>query len=95
MEKVIITPSTEALNTIDVVINEEGHTAASCIVERLQQSQDCQFAAYKVDHPKDTYVRLKIQGGPNFNAEEVLKRSINGIISDIDDLISYVRQIKE
>ncbi|CAG2110419.1 unnamed protein product [Medioppia subpectinata] len=48
---VSIEPNTIVSNTIDVTLYDEGHTAASVIVERLEQTTE--FAAYKVDHPTD------------------------------------------
>lgn len=79
-------------NTIDVVIDGETHTAASVIVERLNGDSACEYAAYRVEHPKDEFVTIRIKGDAHRGAKDVLKSSLTSLIRDIDDLIMQVKK---
>lgn len=79
-------------NTIDVVITGETHTAASAIVERLNADAACEYAAYKVGHPTDNFVTIRIKGDEHRSAKEILKNSIRTIIRDIDSLIEQMNR---
>lgn len=91
MPGVSIDPVSTAPNTIDVRITGETHTAASAIVERLNSDRGCDYAAYKVEHPKDDFVVIRVKGGSRA-ARDVLRGGIAGIIKDIDDLISQIKK---
>ncbi|KAI5148428.1 DNA-directed RNA polymerase II subunit RPB11 [Enteropsectra breve] len=93
MVEVSVTPSTSAINTLDIVIEGETHTAGSCIVDRLQNDPSCLFAAYRVAHPTDHFMSMRVQGNDVQNAKEILKNGISEIIKDIDDLIQQVEHI--
>lgn len=92
MSHVTIKPVNTVLNTIDVVIEGETHTAASCIVERLTSDPECEYAAYKVDHPMDEFVTIRVKGNESRSAKDVLRNSIISIIKDVDDVIGRVKQ---
>lgn len=91
MPSVSISPVNTVPNTIDVGIKGEAHTAASAIVERLNDDRGCDYAAYKVEHPKDDFVVLRVKGNSKA-AKDVLRGSIASIIKDIDDLISQIKK---
>lgn len=92
MKKVTITPSTSTINTIDVRIENESHTVAAPIIERLNDSPHCEYAAYKIDHPTDKFVSIKIKGDETKNAKEIFKECVMGLIDDIESVISQVKQ---
>jgi len=92
MPKVSIKPLGTVLNTIDVVIDKETHTAASVIVEKLNDDPMCEYAAYKVDHPRDDFVSIRIKGRGSVNPREILRNSVVSLLSDIEDLIAQTRK---
>ncbi|KAI4291508.1 DNA-directed RNA polymerase II subunit RPB11 [Pancytospora philotis] len=74
-------------NTIDVVVTGETHTAAAAIVERLNSDSACTYAAYRIEHPTDDYVTIRVMGDETKTARDILRQSIAGIIKDINELI--------
>lgn len=95
MPKTTIKPSLASINAIEVTVNNESHTAAAPIVERMIEDPDCVFAAYKIEHPSNDFFTMKIQGSESKNAKAILETSLKSLISDIDDLINQVKVIED
>lgn len=95
MPKVSINPSLSSVNVIDIVIQDETHTFAAPIVERMNSDPACLFSAYKVEHPNDSSVSIRVQGNEHKNARTIFKESVKSIISDLNDLIQHIKEIKE
>ncbi|KAI5170322.1 DNA-directed RNA polymerase II subunit RPB11 [Pancytospora epiphaga] len=91
MTRIEITPVSAIPNTIDVIVKGEGHTASSVIVERLNNDRGCDYAAYKILHPEDNFVTIRVKGNTR-TAKEVLRSSISSIIKDLDDLIFQLKK---
>lgn len=68
--KVEICKNTSGTNTMEIKLNGEGHTAASVITERLEGMTE--FAAYKITHPTDNFVTIRIKTTENL--ETVFKK---------------------
>lgn len=94
MAKVSIKPSLSSLNSIDVVIQEESHTIACPLVERMNMDPNCVFSASKISHPADDFVSLRIQGNEFRNAKDILESSLRSIIEDLDDILTQVKRIE-
>ena len=90
MVKVEIKPSLSSLNSIDVTIKDESHTIAAPLIERMNFDPNCVFSAYKISHPADDFVNLKIQGNEFRNAKDILETTLRSIINDLDDLVAQV-----
>lgn len=95
MSKVVIKPSITSENSIDVTIQKESHTAAVPIVEEMLKDPNCVFAAYKISHPNDDFLTMKIQGNDKKEAKKILEDGIKSVIAEIEDVIEQVKQIKE
>ncbi|OQS55805.1 hypothetical protein EHP00_1645 [Ecytonucleospora hepatopenaei] len=74
-------------NSIDVKLNGEGHTAASVITERLVDMTE--FAAYKIAHPTDSFVTIRIK--TNENPIATFKKCVKSIVYDLNDLMEQVK----
>lgn len=92
MPKVSSKTSASVLNTMEVKIENESHTAASVIVERINESPHCEYASYKIAHPTDSFVLIKIKSDDNKNVRTLFKDSLMSIVDDIEDLSAQVRQ---
>ena len=92
MARVEIKTSPTVPNTIDVRIEGETHTAAAAIVERLNSISDCGFAAYRVDHPDDSFVHIRVQGSEARSARDILKQALTEIMSDLDDMSAQLNR---
>lgn len=92
MKKVTLKNSPAILNTIEVKIENESYTVAAPIIERLNSNKHCEYASYRIEHPTDKFVSLRIKSDDSENVVNLFKGSISSIISDIDDIILQVRQ---
>lgn len=79
-------------DTADFIITNETHTAASVIVERLASDPKCEFSAYRVDHPMDKFVSIRVTGKNGETPESVMRGCLISIIKDIEDIIVQVRK---
>lgn len=77
-------------NTIDIKIDGETHTVASVIVENLNKNPSCLFAAYKVNHPYDNFVNIRITAKDEENPVELFKNTLKNIIGNVDILIKQL-----
>lgn len=93
MTKLTIKPSLSNINVIDIVIQNETHTCAAPIVERMNSNPACLFSAYKIEHPSEDFVNIRVQGHDHKNAKEIFKESVESIIRDLDDLLTQLRKV--
>ena len=91
MSRISIKPTLASLNSIDVVISEESHTLAAPLIERMNLDLNCVYSAYKIGHPADNFVSLRIQGNESKNAKDILEDGLRSIIEDLDDIISQLK----
>ncbi|ORD93462.1 hypothetical protein ECANGB1_2197 [Enterospora canceri] len=84
--KTEISQSESLPNTIEIRLNDEGHTAASVITERMEESVD--FVAYKITHPTDNFVTIRVQSKENPVLQ--FKKCVKSIIRDISEVIEQV-----
>lgn len=85
-QKIEINKSTTMANAVEIRMNGEGHTAASVITERLEDMAD--YVAYKIEHPTDNFVTIKIQSKENQII--LFKKCVKSIIFDINDIIEQI-----
>lgn len=95
MPKTEIKPSPSRINSIEVILNDESHTVAAPLVERMLMDKECLFAAYKLGHQTDKFVSLTIQGSNKKNARMILEEGLKSIIKDLDDLITQVKDVED
>lgn len=95
MTDITIKPSLSNINVVDIVIQNETHSCAAPIVERMNSDPACLFAAYKIEHPSENFVSVRVQGNENKNARAIFKESVESIISDLDDVLKQLRRIKD
>lgn len=91
MTVVTIKPTVDSPNVIEIVIQKESHTCAAPIVERLNKDPACQYAAYKIEHPSDSFVSIRVQGNEHKNAKTIFTEGVYSIIEDLDSLLSQLR----
>jgi len=68
---------------LEFIVEGERHTVPNLLREKLSQSGDVEFVAYRLDHPLDqkAVFILKTKG----NAKTVLESTIKDIQKDIDE----------
>jgi DNA-directed RNA polymerase II subunit RPB11 len=92
MSKISIERSTSGLNSIDIVISDESHTVAAPLVERMNLNSNCLFSAYKIGHPADDFVNLRVQGNENKNAKDIFLEGIQSILEDLEDISTQLKK---
>ncbi len=79
-------------NTVDIIITGETHTAASAIVENLNSNPDTLYSAYKVSHPYDDFVSIRISSKNNESPISLFKNTLSQLTRDLDSLITSVEE---
>lgn len=82
-------------NTLNIKIREEGHTLANILSERLHLDPRCTFSAYKVPHPLEESVELKVTAHKDTPVILLVKETIRQIEKDFEKLLGNVRIDKE
>lgn len=79
-----------SLNTIELTINDESHTLANMIQDFIQKDPACTFCAYKVTHPSDKFVKLKVSSDNSKPVRHLVIDSLRSLSSEIKDLVEQV-----
>lgn len=78
-------------NTIEFRIEDETHTLGSMVCEALLQDKRCLFAAYRVDHPTDNHVFLRITADRSTPAKDLFLETLKRLEEDTTSLIEQLR----
>ena len=80
-----------ARNTIELRIENETHTLGSMVCEGLLEDKRCLFSAYRVDHPTDSHVSLRITADRNCQAKDLLLETLKRMEDDTASLMEQLR----
>ncbi|KRH95071.1 RNA polymerase, subunit L [Pseudoloma neurophilia] len=86
--------STTEINTIHLRIKEEGHTLGNILAERLHQDPRCTFSAYRVPHPLEEAVELKVSAHKDTPVLSLIKETLKKIELDFLKLLNDVKESK-
>ncbi|KCZ82118.1 hypothetical protein H312_00393 [Anncaliia algerae PRA339] len=81
-----------SLNTIELTIYNESHTLANMIQEYIQNDPSCTFCAYKVSHPGDNFVKIKVTSDTSKPVRHLVIDSLRKLSTNIKDLIEEVNE---
>lgn len=87
-----MTYSKNESNTIHLKIRNEDHTLGNILSERLYNDPRCTFSAYKVPHPLENILEIKISANKDTPVLVLLKETIKKLESDINDVIKDVKR---
>ncbi|TPX40851.1 DNA-directed RNA polymerase [Synchytrium endobioticum] len=97
--KITVTPDTKIPNSATIVIYKEDHTIANLIKTQLLKDKRVLFAGYKIPHPLEYDVVMRIQTTGATNPLDVLMLAITALQTQITRLKSdfemSVHQFKE
>lgn len=91
-QKVTITED-KLSNSIEISIRDEDYTLGCPLVDELQKKKEVSFAAYKIPHPLQNILKVKVTAE---KAEEkpllLVKSSLDNLIKDCETLLSYIHK---
>ncbi|UYV68257.1 POLR2J [Cordylochernes scorpioides] len=82
-KKIIIEKETKVPNAAMFTINKEDHTVGNMLRAQLMKDPNVLFAGYKVPHPLEHKIVLRVQTSPDYSPQEALTNAITDIISEI------------
>lgn len=89
-QKVLVTED-KISNSVELSIRDEDHTLGNAIVAEMQNTKGVAFAAYKIPHPLQNILKIKIA---TENTEDrpidFLKTSLDTLIRDCDTMLSSI-----
>lgn len=77
----------KSANTVELEIGGEGHTLANLITEKLLEDERCSFSAYKVPHPLEEKVLIKVTSIKGCDVMNLIVETLRKLSGEIDDYI--------
>lgn len=87
--------SSTEMNTLHLKIRGEGHTLGNLLADKFYNDPRCTFSAYKVPHPLEEVLELKITARKDVPVVNLLKETLKNLSQDVSSLLSDVQQSKE
>ncbi|KAI5132887.1 DNA-directed RNA polymerase II subunit RPB11 [Nematocida ausubeli] len=88
--KVVITEDKLA-NSIELSIRDEDHTIGNALASELQKNEDVAFAAYKIPHPLQNILKVKVVVDKSEDRPiDFVKASLDSLINDCESMLSQI-----
>ncbi|KHN70575.1 subunit Rpb11 of RNA polymerase II [Ordospora colligata] len=91
--KVLMSYVGSTRNTVELKIYNETHTLGSMLSERLLEDKRCLFSAYKIDHPTDSHLLLRITAEREYPVKNLLLDTLRKIEEDTASLIYQLKEL--
>ncbi|EDV21726.1 DNA-directed RNA polymerase II subunit RPB11 [Trichoplax sp. H2] len=85
-KKITITKDTKVPNACHFTIAKEDHTLGNIIRAQLLKDPQVIFAGYKVPHPLEYDVVIRVQTTSNYSPEEAFSNALTDLISELNVL---------
>ncbi|CAJ0919633.1 unnamed protein product [Ranitomeya imitator] len=82
-KKITITKDTKVPNACLFTINKEDHTIGNIIKSQLLKDPQVLFAGYKVPHPLEHKIIIRVQTTPEYSPQEAFTNAITDLISEL------------
>ena len=92
MKKATFEPDTLTPNTILITLNREDHTLGNLICGALQRDSLVEFAGYKVPHPLQHHVLIRVQTKRGYDPLDVTQQAIERLIKELSSVEDQVRE---
>uniref|UniRef100_A0A7S4I7A9 DNA-directed RNA polymerase RBP11-like dimerisation domain-containing protein n=1 Tax=Vannella robusta TaxID=1487602 RepID=A0A7S4I7A9_9EUKA len=92
-----ITPAddTRLTNAVDFTIERDGHTIGNILRMQLLRDPTVIFAGYKVPHPLESHVIVKVQTNNDSTPVEAMVRAIKCLVKELDGIAtSFKSQVE-
>lgn len=81
-------------NTIELEITGESHTLGNLLTDTLLSDKRCTYAAYKVPHPLEEKLIVKISAERGSDVIGLLNETIKNVIAQIDHVSQKIEDIE-
>ncbi|KAG8587693.1 hypothetical protein GDO81_005752 [Engystomops pustulosus] len=81
--QITITKDTKVPNACLFTINKEDHTIGNIIKSQLLKDPQVLFAGYKVPHPLEHKIIIRVQTTPEYSPQEAFTNAITDLISEL------------
>ncbi|KAI1231906.1 hypothetical protein IHE44_0007547, partial [Lamprotornis superbus] len=92
-KKITINKDTKVPNACLFTINKEDHTLGNIIKSQLLKDPQVLFAGYKVPHPLEHKIIIRVQTTPDYSPQEAFTNAITDLISELSLLEERFRQM--
>lgn len=82
-KKITVELDPKIVNAATFTINKEDHTIGNLLVSQLLRDVRVLYAGYKVPHPLENHILVKIQVREGYTPQEVLEQAITDCITTI------------
>jgi DNA-directed RNA polymerase II subunit RPB11 len=77
-------------NTLEIKIDNETHSLGSALSEKLGKDGRCLFSSYKVLHPKDDFMYLRVGCDNTIAVKEYIVENLKELESCTQDLLNQI-----
>lgn len=78
-------------NSIELSIRDEDYTLGCALVDELHKKKEVAFAAYKIPHPLQNILKVKVSAEhPDDKPIRLVKEALDNLIQDCDTLLSHL-----
>eukprot|EP00039_Didymoeca_costata_P019687 m.338556 g.338556 ORF g.338556 m.338556 type:complete len:130 (+) comp18460_c0_seq1:113-502(+) len=85
-KKIVMVTDVRIVNAATFTINKEDHTLGNLLATQLLQDPRVLYAGYKVPHPLENHIEIRIQVAPDYTPQAALQTAINDCISQIQQI---------
>ncbi|PAA59043.1 hypothetical protein BOX15_Mlig034525g3, partial [Macrostomum lignano] len=85
-KKVVMQRDTKVPNAALFIINKEDHTLGNLLTTQLLKDPGVIFAGYKMPHPMEFRVMIRVQTVPDYLPQDAFNHAISDLISEISGL---------
>ncbi|CAD26544.1 DNA-DIRECTED RNA POLYMERASE II [Encephalitozoon cuniculi GB-M1] len=78
-------------NTIELRIEDETHTLGNLLSEELLEDKRCLFSAYRVEHPADTHVFLRLTADRDCQVRDLLLETLKRVEEETTSLMNQLK----
>uniref|UniRef100_A0A672K1D0 DNA-directed RNA polymerase II subunit RPB11-a-like n=1 Tax=Sinocyclocheilus grahami TaxID=75366 RepID=A0A672K1D0_SINGR len=82
-KKITIVKDTKVPNACLFTLNKEDHTLGNIIRSQLLKDPQVLFAGYKVPHPLEHKIVIRVQSTPDYSPQEAFTNAITDLISEL------------
>lgn len=72
-------------NSVELIIEGETHTLANLLTEKLLKDERCIFSAYKVLHPLEEKVNIKVTAKQGCDVIMLVNETLRNMSKEIDE----------
>ncbi|EDQ88060.1 uncharacterized protein MONBRDRAFT_32960 [Monosiga brevicollis MX1] len=90
--KITYEPDSKVPNAGTFRMNREDHTVGNLLASQLAKDPRVLFAGYKVPHPLEHYILLRVHTTAQYSPKEALKQALHDVIYDVAHLQSSLRE---